>query len=115
MIGILHYLYGILCSIIITSDQGLSTTRICRPNVVFINTADLGRGDMVKEVLTTFTSKQYIYRCLMISYWPQLKGLGFDPVGTIHDLINNSLAFTWSGKLKFHPALHMYWMKFLVG
>jgi hypothetical protein len=41
----------------------------------------------------------------MISYWPGHKGFGFDPVGTMPDVINNSLAFCWEGTLDIIPAL----------
>ena len=47
----------------------------------------------------------------MISYWPGKTGFGFDPVGTIPDIINNSLAFLWEGKLDVLPALPKAWNK----
>ena len=45
----------------------------------------------------------------MISYWPGNNGYGFDPVGAIPDVVNNSLAFCWEGKLDILPALPEPW------
>lgn len=47
----------------------------------------------------------------MISYWPGLRGFGFDPVGTIPDVINNSLIFSWNDKIDILPALPKTWRR----
>jgi hypothetical protein len=73
--------------------------------------ARLGRSDIVYEVLSRMTTKQYVYPSFMISYWPDHKGFGFDPVGTIPDIFNNSLAFCWEGMLDIIPALPKEWPK----
>ena len=57
--------------------------------------ARVGQGDIVYEVLARLATDNYIYPGFMISYWPGLNGFGFDPVGTLTDVINNSLAFVW--------------------
>jgi hypothetical protein len=73
--------------------------------------ARLGRSDIVHEVLSRMTTKQYVYPSFMISYWPGHKGFGFDPVGTIPDVLNNSLVFCWEGTLDIIPALPKQWPK----
>jgi alpha-L-fucosidase 2 len=71
--------------------------------------ARLGRGDIVHEVLTRFATKQYLYPSFMMSYWPGLKGFGMDPVGTLPDIVNNSLIYAWEGTLDLLPALPEAW------
>ena len=73
--------------------------------------ARLGRSDIIHEVLSRMTTKQYVYPSFMISYWPGRKGFGFDPVGTIPDVFNNSLVFCWEGMLDLIPALPKAWPK----
>ncbi|MBS2212664.1 glycoside hydrolase N-terminal domain-containing protein [Carboxylicivirga mesophila] len=73
--------------------------------------ARLRRADVVNEVLSRLVCKKYVYPSFMISYWPDNKGYGFDPVGTIPDVINNSLIFAWDGKLDILPALPEGWEK----
>ncbi|WP_299577988.1 glycoside hydrolase N-terminal domain-containing protein [uncultured Sunxiuqinia sp.] len=73
--------------------------------------ARLGRADVVHEVLSRLVAKKYVFPSFMISYWPDNKGYGFDPVGTIPDVINNSLIFAWDGKLDVLPALPKEWEK----
>lgn len=50
---LLHYLFGIVTSIILTPYEGLSATKTSRPNIIFIYAEDLGRGDVVDEVSLT--------------------------------------------------------------
>lgn len=57
------------------------------------------------------TTKQYVYPSFMISYWPNLKGFGFDPVGTIPDVLNNALIFGWNNTVDILPALPKEWPK----
>jgi alpha-L-fucosidase 2 len=71
--------------------------------------ARLGRGDVVYDVLARMVTRQYVYPSFMISYWPGHKGFGFDPVGTIPDVINNSLIFAWKGIVDILPALPKEW------
>jgi alpha-L-fucosidase 2 len=71
--------------------------------------ARLGRGDIVYEVLTRFATKQYLYPSFMMSYWPGLKGYGFDPIGTLPDIVNNSLIYAWGGTVDLLPALPDAW------
>jgi len=71
--------------------------------------ARLGRSDVVYEVLSRMATKKYIYPSFMMSYWPGNKGFGFDPIGTIPDVINNSLAFMWEKTLDVLPALPKEW------
>jgi len=71
--------------------------------------ARLGRGDIIGEVMARMATRKYIYPSFMISYWPGLKGFGFDPVGTIPDVVNNSLLFCWDGVLDILPALPNEW------
>jgi hypothetical protein len=73
--------------------------------------ARLGRSDVVGEVMARMATKKYIYPSFMISYWPNLRGFGFDPVGTIPDVVNNSLIFCWDGVLDILPALPAEWPK----
>ena len=73
--------------------------------------ARLGRSDVVHEVLSRLVTKKYVFPSFMVSYWPDNKGFGFDPVGTIPDVINNSLVFAWNGKLDLLPALPKEWEK----
>jgi len=73
--------------------------------------ARLGRGDIVHEVLTRFATKQYLYPSFMMSYWPGLKGYGFDPVGTLPDIVNNSLIHAWAGTVDLLPALPEAWAR----
>jgi hypothetical protein len=56
-------------------------------------------------------TRRYLYPSFMISYWPGLRGFGFDPVGTIPDVVNNSLLFCWDGVLDLIPALPEEWPK----
>jgi len=71
--------------------------------------ARLGRGDIVHEVLSRFATKQYLYPSFMMSYWPGLKGFGMDPVGTLPDIVNNSLIHAWGGTVDLLPALPEAW------
>lgn len=71
--------------------------------------ARLGRSEVVGEVMSRMATKRYIYPSFMISYWPGLRGFGFDPVGTIPDVINNSLVFCAGGVLDILPALPVEW------
>ena len=71
--------------------------------------ARLGRGDVVYEVLSRMTTRQYVFPNFMISYWPGLNGFGFDPVGTIPDMLNNALVFAWNGTVDILPALPHEW------
>lgn len=71
--------------------------------------ARLGRSDVVYEILSRMTTKQYVYPGFMISYWPGLKGFGFDPVGTIPDVLNNALIFGWNNTVDLLPALPREW------
>ena len=73
--------------------------------------ARLRRGDVVYEVLSRMATRQYLYPSFMISYWPDLKGFGFDPVGTIPDIVNNSLVFSRDGVVDLLPALPKQWPK----
>jgi len=73
--------------------------------------ARLGRSEIVGEVITRMATRRYIYPSFMISYWPGLRGFGFDPVGTIPDVINNSLVFCWGGVMDILPALPVDWTK----
>jgi alpha-L-fucosidase 2 len=73
--------------------------------------ARLGRSDVIYEILSRMTTKQYVYPGFMISYWPNLKGFGFDPVGTIPDVLNNSLIFGWNNTVDILPALPAEWTK----
>ena len=73
--------------------------------------ARAGRGDLVYEVLSRLTTKRYVYPSFMISYWPGLNGYGFDPVGTIPDIVNNSLIFAWQDTVDILPALPRDWSK----
>ena len=45
----------------------------------------------------------------MIGYWPGLNGFGFDPVGTIPDVLNNALIFAWNDTVDLLPALPREW------
>lgn len=77
--------------------------------------ARLGRGNIVWEVLSRMATKRYLYPSFMISYWPGLKGFGMDPVGTIPDIVNNSLVFSWNGTLDVLPAVPKEWAKGSIG
>lgn len=44
-----------------------------------------------------------------MSYWPGNHGFGFDPIGTIPDVVNNSLLFMWDKTLDVLPALPEQW------
>ncbi|MEI7900671.1 MAG: glycoside hydrolase N-terminal domain-containing protein [bacterium] len=71
--------------------------------------ARLGRSDVVYEVISRMATKQYIYSGFMIGYWPGPRGYGFDPVGTLPDVVNNSLMFSWGGTIDLLPALPKEW------
>jgi len=71
--------------------------------------ARLGRSDVVYDVLERMTTRRYVFPSFMISYWPDLNGFGFDPVGTIPDVLNNSLIFAWNGTVDLLPALPKEW------
>lgn len=73
--------------------------------------ARLGKSDIVYEVLSRLAIEQYIYPSFMMSYWPNKKGYGFDPIGTIPDVINNALAFAWEDVIDIIPALPKEWSK----
>ncbi len=47
----------------------------------------------------------------MISYLPGLKGFGMDPVGTLPDIVNNSLIYAWDGTIDLLTALPKAWPK----
>ena len=63
------------------------------------------------EVFTRFATQQYLYPSFMMSYWPGLKGFGMDPVGTLPDIVNNSLIHVWEGTLDLLPALPEAWAR----
>ena len=44
-----------------------------------------------------------------MSYWPGLKGYGFDPVGTLPDIVNNALIHAWGGTVDLLPAVPDAW------
>jgi hypothetical protein len=71
--------------------------------------ARLGRGDIVYEVLSRMVTRKYAHPSLMIGYWPGPKGFGFDAVGGIPDILNNSLIFGWQGMVDLLPALPKEW------
>ncbi|WP_197231307.1 glycosyl hydrolase family 95 catalytic domain-containing protein [Novipirellula artificiosorum] len=71
--------------------------------------ARLGRGDIVYDVLSRMVTRNYVYPSFMISYWPDLKGFGFDPIGTIPDVLNNSLVFACNDIVDVLPALPEQW------
>lgn len=71
--------------------------------------ARIGRGDVIEKVLHDLILNEYIYPNFMISYCPHKSGFGFDPVGTIPDVINNSLIFGWENKINILPALPKTW------
>jgi len=73
--------------------------------------ARLGRGEEVHEVLSRMATRRYLFDSFMISYWPGRKGFGFDPVGTIPDVVNSSLACSFRGTLDLLPALPKAWPK----
>lgn len=73
--------------------------------------ARLGRNDIVYEVLSRIATRQYLYPSFMIAYWPGPKGFGFDPVGTIPAIVNNSFVFAWESVLDLIPALPKEWPK----
>uniref|UniRef100_UPI0030FB0B4C glycosyl hydrolase family 95 catalytic domain-containing protein n=1 Tax=uncultured Wocania sp. TaxID=2834404 RepID=UPI0030FB0B4C len=73
--------------------------------------ARLGKSDIVYEVLSRLATEQYIYPSFMMSYWPKKQGYGFDPIGTIPDVINNALAFAWEDVVDIIPALPKEWSK----
>jgi alpha-L-fucosidase 2 len=83
--------------------------------------ARLGRSDVVYDVLERMTTRRYVFPSFMISYWPDLKGFGFDPVGTILVpgllvLLKVPFIFGWAkpvpvnfGNLR-HPKRDMIWV-----
>jgi hypothetical protein len=71
--------------------------------------ARLGRSDVVYDVLERMTTRRYVFPSFMISYWPGLNGFGFDPVGTIPDVLNNSLIFACNDTVDLLPALPEEW------
>jgi hypothetical protein len=71
--------------------------------------ARLGRSDVVYDVLERMTTRCYVYPSFMISYWPGLNGFGFDPVGTIPDVLNNALIFAWNDTVDLLPAIPREW------
>lgn len=71
--------------------------------------ARLGRHDIISEVLTRMATRRYINPSFMMSYWPDRKGYGFDAVGTIPDVVNNSLIFAWGGTVDLLPAVPREW------
>ncbi len=71
--------------------------------------ARLGRSDVVHEVLSRMATRRYLYPSFMIGYWPGPRGFGFDPVGTIPDVVNNSIACSWNGVLDLLPAVPEQW------
>ncbi|MEI7900265.1 MAG: glycoside hydrolase family 95-like protein, partial [bacterium] len=73
--------------------------------------ARLGRGDVVNEVVSRIATRKYLLPSMMISYWPNQRGFGFDPVGTLPDIINNALVFSRQGTLDVLPALPSAWPK----
>ena len=75
--------------------------------------ARLGRGDIVNEVLARLIGGNYILPNFMMHYWERKarKCFGMDPIGTIPDIVNNSLLFAWDGTLDVLPALPEQWPK----
>ena len=72
--------------------------------------ARLGRSDVVYDVLSRFTIKRYVNQNFMMAYMPGWgAGFGFDPVGSIPDIVNNSLLFMWDKTLDVLPALPEQW------
>jgi hypothetical protein len=73
--------------------------------------ARLGRSDIVYEMLTRLITKKYTRPSFMMSYKPNhgTACYGFDPIGAIPDIINNSLAFMWDRTLDILPALPKEW------
>jgi len=73
--------------------------------------ARLGQGDVVHEILSRMVTRRYLFASFMIGYWPNRRGFGFDAVGTIPDVVNNSLVFSRNGVLELLPALPSAWPK----
>jgi hypothetical protein len=71
--------------------------------------ARLGRGDVVYEVVSRMVTRQYVHPGFMMGYWPGPRGFGFDPVGTIPDIVNNALIFAWTDTVDILPALPREW------
>jgi hypothetical protein len=73
--------------------------------------ARLGRSDLVYDIIERMVTKKYVLPSFMMSYWPGFSGFGFDPVGTLPDVINSSLVFAWDGTVDLLPALPKEWPK----
>lgn len=73
--------------------------------------ARLGRSDIVYEMLTRLITREYTYPSFIMSYKPRhvTKAFGFDPIGAIPDVINNSLVSMWDKTLDILPALPKEW------
>jgi alpha-L-fucosidase 2 len=61
---------------------------------------------LMQEVVLFYSD---LYPSFMMSYWPGLKGFGMDPVGTLPDMVNNSLIYAWDGTVDLLPALPEAW------
>ena len=48
---------------------------------------------------------------MMMSYWPGQNGFGFDPVGTMPEVVHNALIFSLDGQVDLLPALPKAWPK----
>jgi alpha-L-fucosidase 2 len=73
--------------------------------------ARLGRGEEVHEVLSRMATRGYLFDGLMTACWPNRRGSGFDAVGAIPDVVNNSLAFSLGGRLQLLTGLPKAWPK----
>ena len=73
--------------------------------------ARLGQGEVLHEVLTRLACRKYLFPSMMMSYWPGQNGFGFDPVGTLPEVVHNGLIFSLDGQVDLLPALPKDWPK----
>ena len=73
--------------------------------------ARLGQGEVLHEVLTRLACRKYLFPSMMMSYWPGQNGFGFDPVGTLPEVVHNALIFSLDGQVDLLPALPKDWPK----